>query len=208
MPRLQTPFPIYAYRAHSLRPPPPRTVVQLQVDHFQLAIFQIQYCAGIGRASSGRAGIDTSGAPFCIVVHLVTMTGEYQIVFPTSNRLVEKTPVVTMEQGDSVISAYNIPEPPVKLHPNIGRKEFPIARMNVDVPENRMNRFHRAGQFGQDIHSANITAVEYRRHAGLAKDRRSLRCRRNVSMGIGKNSYFHGRKIACSKLVKKPKTED
>ena len=83
--------------------------------------------------------------------------------------------------------------------------------MDVNVPEDRvngyMNRLHRTGQLSQHIHTAYVTAVEYRPHAGFAECRRSLRGGRKASMGIGKDPYFHGRKIARGMPAKKPKTE-
>ena len=83
--------------------------------------------------------------------------------------------------------------------------------MDVNITENcvngYMNRLHHTGQLGQHIHAAYVAAVEYRPHASAAEYRSSLRGGRNITMGIGKDPYSYGRKIARGMRTKKPKTE-
>ena len=76
---------------------------------------------------SGRTGIDATRAPAHIVVHLVTVAGENEIVFPAGNCLVEKVSVVAMQQGDALAGAENIAKAPVQLNADVGWEELPIA---------------------------------------------------------------------------------
>lgn len=103
--------------------------------------------------------------------------------------MVETYVVVAMQQGDPIPPQLDLAKPTEQLHPKVGRKEFPIGRMEIDVAQHGIDwhtqRMKNRSQLGQHIRSTNIPAMQYRPHPSLCKDVRRLRRGRDITVCIG-----------------------
>ena len=74
-----------------------------------------------------------------------------------------------MNQRNTLAVQFDIPKASMQVDSDIGGKEFPITGIGIDITQNGMNGKFHCSKFGKNLGSANIAAMEYRTHAGLAE---------------------------------------